>query len=380
MTHNPEHEKIVLAAIKSDNTVYDRISLTPEDFYDPQNAELYRCMRKIIESGREANDLSIADAIQNNGTSLKVSYVATIGDAVTTANAEYYAKTLRELARKRRIAKLVTTIKDALPSKKSSAILDLIEKEITSLSELNESSLRRAGDSLHDAIGKIEELYNLKGGHLGIPSGYTALDNLTDGFQDGDLIIIGARPSIGKTALALSMATNITLRHDTAVGFFSCEMDAKILLTRLLSAEAKINLSKVRSGHVTKDDFDRLMEVSQRVSKARFWIDDTPNIHLFELRSRARQMKRLGIQLIIVDYITLIRHYLEGNRRYEVVGDISKNLKHLARELQIPVIILPTANHDNNQHGPNENARLQNLWDGIEIFGNVFARLGRLWH
>ena len=334
-----DNEYAVLSAIKLDNRIYDDLGLNPDDFYTPGYGTIYRLMGDIIESGREANDLSIIEEIDSRKLTVKPSMVIEL-EYPTTANVSYHVDQIKEYSRKQKIKKLLLAIKDSLESKRSGEIIEEIEQAITEITDSSTHELRWLKDILYPTITEIEKLYNLKGGFTGIRSGFRQLDILTSGFQRGDLIIIGARPSIGKTALAMTMAVNMCSRFNFVVGFFSCEMSIEQLGLRIISSQAKINLALVKNGMMNPRDFERINVAGSQLREALMVIDDTPNIGLADLKSRARKMKRLGVQIIFVDYITLIKHENRNIPRHEQVGDVSKNLKQLARELDIPIIAL----------------------------------------
>jgi replicative DNA helicase len=337
--NSQENEYAVLSAIKIDNKVYDDLGLRPSDFYIPEYAEIYLVMGLIIESGREANDMTIIAELQERKSRIKPSAVACL-DYPTTANIKHHVNEIREYSKHRQIEKMIPMIKDGLETKKSADILEDIEQAITAISESAVHDIQWLKDLLYPTICEIEKLYNLKGGFTGIRSGFSKLDTLTNGFQRGDLIVIGARPSVGKTAFAMTMAINMCSKYNAVVGFFSCEMSVTQLGLRIISGQAKINLSLVKNGMMNPRDFDRINTAGEQLNKSIMAIDDTPNIRLVDLKSRARKMKRLGVQIIFVDYLTLIKHGSSNIPRHEQVGDISKNLKQLARELDIPVIAL----------------------------------------
>ena len=199
-------------------------------------------------------------------------------------------------------------------------------------------------DVLPEVVSRLEEDFKYGGKLRGVSSGYTDIDVLTNGFQGGDLIVIGARPSIGKTALALSMATKVALQKNVMVGFFSCEMASVQLVNRLISGESRVNLrysKKSKEGY-----FDKIVNAADKLYSAAILIDDTANIGLTKLKNKARKMKRLGIKLIFVDYLTLIQHGNQRLQSYEKIGEISKSLKQLARELNISIVVMSQVNRN----------------------------------
>jgi len=337
--YNLEHEAAVLAAVKFDNSAFDRVNLKPSDFYSSEYRELFRIIGQIIESGRTADNLTIYDEIKKTGSKVSASAIAKL-EPVSSANVSYYSDSVLELSRNRRISGLIPLIQDGLKEKSFREVVEDIERELTSFFTGRTNELKKISEILPGAIEQIEAAYRAPGVLRGVTSGFKQIDKLTQGFQAGDLIIIGARPSIGKTSLALNMATRISVKHSTSVGFFSCEMENKQLVNRIIAAEGKINLTGIRSGIIRESDFSRITSVCAKLYLSQLIIDDTPNISLAQLKSKSRQMKRMGCQIIFVDYLTLVRYDKPQVPRHERVGEISKSLKSLARELEIPIVAL----------------------------------------
>jgi replicative DNA helicase len=201
---------------------------------------------------------------------------------------------------------------------------------------------RSSSQIVNETVNTIEALFHAGGSYTGVPSGFADLDDHTSGFQNSEFIVIGARPSVGKTAFALTIASYMAVRKKVPVGFFTLEMSGKSLMQRLFAAEAKIDSKKLRSGMLTNSDFGKITEAAGRLYEAPLFIEDTPNIKLLDLRSQARRMKKNeGIRVIFIDYIGLIESESKGNvPRHEQVAEISRSLKSLARELDIPIICL----------------------------------------
>ncbi len=201
---------------------------------------------------------------------------------------------------------------------------------------------QKADTIVTETVNVIEKLFHAGGDYTGVPTGFPELDQFTSGFQDSEYIVIGARPSVGKTALALTMASYMAVHKKIPVGFFTLEMSGKSLMQRLLSAEAKIDSSRIRNGMLKHSDFSKLTEAAGRLYEAPLFIEDTPNIKLLELRAQARRMrKNENIRAIFIDYIGLIESDSRNNiPRHEQVAEVSRSLKSLARELDIPIIAL----------------------------------------
>jgi replicative DNA helicase len=262
------------------------------------------------------------------------------------ANVEFYAEHVKAASKRRRLKKLAEdTLIGLEQDTDADVVLEQLEQEVTGF-DRTQTHARLLRDIFPDAIARLEELHKADGGLTGIPSGLMDLDAMTNGFQDQDLIIIAARASIGKTALALQIANNIWFKAHVPIGFFSCEMGAESLILRMLSSELRIEHQRVRKGRMTPADFNRVVDFGGKVHDARYWIDDSPSIKLQDLKSSARRMVRQGAEILIVDYLTLIRHGDTRMPRHERVGAISKSLKNLARELDVPIIALSQLGRD----------------------------------
>jgi replicative DNA helicase len=221
-------------------------------------------------------------------------------------------------------------------------IIEEAEREIFKITEKQASgSYYMAKEIVPKTIEAIERSYHTKESYTGIPSGFGDLDNYTSGFQNSEFIVIGARPSVGKTAFALSMAANMSMRQGRAVGFFTLEMSGMALIQRLLSSEARLSSSKLRSGLLRPADFHSITEAAGRIYEAQLYIEDSPNLKLLDLRALARRMKfQHNIEIIFIDYITLVSAENMELARHEQIAEISRSLKALARELDIPVVAL----------------------------------------
>jgi replicative DNA helicase len=349
-----EHERAVLSAIKADNAAWDEVELSPDDFQDAKNRAVYKAMGRLIESGMEANDLSIHELFRKHDvTGVPTSYVTGLDVFFPgQTNLGYYVTQVREASRKRKLSALLRRVGDELEGKDTANVVSQLESGLAEITQVSESKLAKLSDFLHETVDEIERLYSSKGEISGVPTGFDRLDNITGGFQSGDLIIIGARPSVGKTALALSMVARIVLRHRVAAGMFSCEMSRKLVGLRLLSSKARISLKAIRNGMLQPADFRKITAAAGDWYEAPLWLDDTPNISLAALKSRARTMARRGARIVFVDYLTLVQHGESSMPRHERVGEVSKSLKNLARELDIPIVALSQVRRDTEGRMP----------------------------
>jgi replicative DNA helicase len=254
-------------------------------------------------------------------------------------------------------------------SRGSPEILVEVEQSIFKLRDNRQAfSYNKLDKVLDMTIEKIDEAYRTKKVITGIPTGFDRLDEMTSGFQESDLVIIGARPSIGKTALALNMAAYIAFRHNIPTGFFSLEMSDVALAQRLISSEAKVDGKNLRSGYLSSENFRDILSVTGKMNEAPFYIVDMPNMKLLDLRSQARKLRaKEAVRIIFVDYLGLIGHENNSLPRHEQISEISRSLKSLARELKIPVVVLCQLNREMERIGQGQPPTLANLRDSGSI-------------
>ena len=301
------------------------------------------------------NELTKTNKLQEAGGA---AYIAALSDTVpTSANIEYYAQIVLDMAIRRDLIKMSEELKAFSfdKSRESRLILEEAEKKIFSLSEKNESvEVHEAAKLIGETLTLIEERYNKKEAYTGIPCGIGKLDTMTSGFQNEELIILGARPSIGKTAMALSMMQYITVEKKIPCGFFSLEMSYQMIGQRLLSQEARVPGHKLRSGMLSMSDFQKLQDAAGRIFKAPLYIVDQPNMQLLDLRAMARRIVvEKGVKIIFIDYIGLIGVVNANAKVFEAQSEVSKSLKALARELKIPIVALCQVARDAEGNEPN---------------------------
>jgi replicative DNA helicase len=335
---DPDSETAVLNGVLADQEALDEIGLVPEDFTDVTRSAIFRAMVTVHEAGRTVDIISVSDQLRVDKSPVQPSTVAHLS-SVTAANIAYYAGKVRELSTKRRILAILRGVKDQLEGNSAQDVIDSLDQKLTDLVVGHVTGITKIGSLLHSTLQTVENLYQHKGQIPGLSTGFPELDQVLAGLQAQDLIVIGARPSQGKTSLAFTMALNQACAGKP-VGFFSAEMPAKRLVMRALSGLGRVNSQSVATGLLREADFARLMEAGGKLYNAPLYLDDTPNISLAQLRSRARKMRRLGVVCIYIDYLTLIRHGDNRTPRYERVGEITKSLKNLARELDIPIVAL----------------------------------------
>ncbi|MGN0728240.1 replicative DNA helicase [Treponema sp.] len=361
--HNIEAEQAVIGALLLDwSSVGDVVTyLRAENFYSQQNQLIYESLMHLFSAGIKGDILTLVDDLTKNGkldAAGGVAYISSLTDIVpTSANVEYYAKIVLDQSIRRSLIKISSEIKAESfnETKESRLILEDAEQKIFKLTDVNQSAQVYAmKDVVPKAIQLIDTRYKNKNAFSGIPSGLNDLDTMTSGFQNSEMIIIGARPSMGKTALALSMMQNIAVDRGIPCGFFSLEMSADQIVQRLLSQIARIPGSKLRNGMLKIEDFKKLQDAAGDCFNAPLYIVDTPNMKLLDLRAMARRMKvNQKVQIIFIDYIGLITSENLDVPVFEQQSEISKSLKGLARELEIPIVVLCQVNRAAEGEEPN---------------------------
>lgn len=348
--HDIEAERAVLGALLLNwGAMGDVIGkLRPERFYSLQNQVIFEALTELFSHNIQGDTLTLVDQLRKNNKLEQAggtAYIASLTDTVpSSANIEYYADIVLDRATRRDLIKISSELKAESfeLGRESTALLDTAEQRIFALAERNETTV------IHDArnimikeIEIIDARYNSKNQFTGIPTGFGKLDSYTSGFQNSELIIIGARPSIGKTALALSMMQNIALEKHIPCGFFSLEMPYESIGMRILSQESRVPMHKMRSGMLKYEDVKKIQDAAGRWFEAPLYTVDTPNMKLLELRAMARRMvKNHKVKIIFIDYIGLITTENPNAPVYDQMSEVSKSLKALARELEIPIVAL----------------------------------------
>ena len=352
--HNLEAERSVIGAIFIDNNVIDSLIeiLKPEDFYSPKFAILYRSMIVLHDRHQPIDLVTLTEFLKKNKELDKAGGIseitAIIDDIPTTANVIEYAKIVKEKSILREIIKTSTEVIESCYNDPDNIdeFLDSIEKKYFELSENRfETSFTNIKSLIWDALNTIEKLCENQFPVSGISSGFYQLDEMTNGFQPSDLIIVAGRPSMGKTALCLNIASNVAIEDKIPTAFFSLEMSKEQLAYRLLSSATGISSTQIRNGTIAKDQWPQLSTVAGSLAEGRLFIDDTPAMNVLEIRAKARRLKaQENIQLLIIDYLQLIKGLTRTDSREREISEISRSLKNLARELKIPVIALSQLN------------------------------------
>ncbi|MFO1442267.1 replicative DNA helicase [Bacillus sp. Bva_UNVM-123] len=348
---NIEAEQAVLGAIFLEPSSLTLVSevLIPEDFYRAAHQKIFNCMLTLSDHGKAVDlvtvteELSAAKLIEDIGG---VSYLSELAGSVpTAANIEYYTRIVEEKSLLRRLIRTATSIAQDGYTREDEVenVLGEAEKSILEVAQRkNAGAFHNIKDVLVRTYDNIEIMHNRKGDITGIATGFTELDKMTAGFQRNDLIIVGARPSVGKTAFALNIAQNVATKTEENVAIFSLEMGAEQLVMRMLCAEGNIDAQRLRTGSLTDDDWGKLTMAMGSLSNAGIFIDDTPGVRITDIRSKCRRLKQEhGLGMILIDYLQLIvGSGRAGENRQQEVSEISRSLKALARELKVPVIAL----------------------------------------
>ena len=350
-----ELEEAVLGALMLDNeALSDTIDiLKPEYFYKIEHQKIFDSIIVLFNESKPVDILTIIEQLKKSGELENIGgafYITQLTNNVaSSANTEYHARIIVEKFIQRSLIQISSSIiKDSFDE--TIDVFDLLSNAEQELFSVTEGSLRKSyskmSELISSAINNIEELKNKEDGLSGVPSGFSRLDRVTSGWQKSDLVIIAARPGMGKTALALTMCRNIAIYHKTPVGIFSLEMSTDQLVNRLISSESEIPSNKLRKGNLEEYEFVQLHEKIKDLAEAPIYIDDTPGLSVFELRAKARRLvKNHGVKIIIVDYLQLMTAGGNkiGNREQEI-STISRSLKGIAKELKIPVIALSQVN------------------------------------
>jgi replicative DNA helicase len=348
---NVEAEQAVLGAILLDGdalvTAMERI--TSDDFYRGSHQRIFEAMIELNADGEPVDLITLTARLQDKQQLEEVggvSYLSELANSVpTAANIDYYAQIVEEKSMLRRLIRAATQIvsNGYASGEDVSGLLSDAERRIMEISQ------RRSGrgfvsirEVLMEVFERVEKLHEQKGGITGIRSGFHDLDRMTSGFQRSDLIIVAARPSVGKTAFALNIAQNVGIREKQTVAIFSLEMGAAQLVQRMLCAEGNIDASGMRNGNLKPEEWDKLTMAMSVMAEANIYIDDSPTLTVADIRAKCRRLKlEKGLGMILIDYLQLIQgRGKPGENRQQEVSEISRTLKQIARELDVPVIAL----------------------------------------
>lgn len=349
-----ETERAVLGAILLDPKAISKVLevLKPEHFYDPQNSVIFEAMINLSESNEPIDSVSLYEELKKTDklkTSGGAAYISQLTqDISSAANVEFHARLIFEKWILRELISTSLEIAGSAYDGKDDVfdILDAAERRVFQITEQGLTESYKSMDkAVKEALEHIEAIHSQNISSFSVPSGFIELDDILGGFQKSDLIIVAARPSMGKTAFALSAARNAAVDHNMGVAIFSLEMATIQLVTRLICAEARINAHSVRTGKFKAEEGPRISRTAHKLSKAPIYIDDTPGQTVLQIRAKARRLKaEKDIKLIVIDYLQLMSGPGSSESREREISNISRSLKALAKELNVPVIALSQLN------------------------------------
>ncbi len=351
LPHDLDAERSILASILLDNDMCHQALelLKPEDFFRSSHQQIFDGMRELSETRQPIDLTTLAATLRQRGQLDSVGGVTALSSLLDAyalpSNLEAYAKTVKDKSMLRRALEVCQQGIAACRrgDKEAHAILDELEREIF---EVGEARIRQGfvpvAEVARSQLHRIETAQENSGRLTGLGTGFTDFDRLTNGLQPSDLIIVAARPSVGKTAFCLNIAQNAAVEDGRRVGIFSLEMSKESLVMRLLCAQSRVDSQRMRSGYLTRDEWKKLAEALEALALAQIFIDDTPGISVAEMRAKARRLKAQqgGLDLLIVDYLQLVRGRGRLENRQTEVSQISRDLKGLAKELNVPLIAL----------------------------------------
>ena len=346
-------EEVVLGALMLEKEAVNEVIdiLSPEAFYLDKHQKIFAAIKALFGKSEPIDILTVTNELKQRGELEMVGgayYISKLTNrVVSAANIEYHARIIMQKHIQRQLILISSDmIHEAFEDTADADVFDLLDKAENNLFQISENNLRRSYDSMQDLVSKaIKEIQNAKNADnklRGVPSGYTELDRITQGWQKSDLIILAARPSMGKTAFALNLARNAAVNFNRPIAFFSLEMSSVQLVTRLISTETSLTADKLRSGDLAEYEWQQLNTKVTPLTDAPIFIDDTPQLSIFELRAKCRRLKQQhDIQMVFIDYLQLMTAKGDkGLNREQEISTISRSLKSLAKELEIPVLAL----------------------------------------
>src|SRR3990170_3944407 len=367
---NIEAEQSVLGAILLENEILASAveMLAPEDFYKDSHKKIFLAMLDLYKKNEPIDLITLTEQLSRKEQIEEIggaSYLSHIVNLVpTSANIKYHSKIVKEKSLLRNLIRTTTEI-ITMSYDESIEINELLDAAETKIFSLSEKTIRgsfvRIDNVVKDTIELVDKLYNKKELITGLPSGFTDLDMQTTGFHPGDLVVVGARPGMGKTSFCLNIASYVGVEVKVPVALFSLEMSKELIVLRMICSEAEVDSKSVRSGYHTKEDYRKLVNAAGRLAEAPIFIDDSFNTVL-EMRAKARRLKaEHGLGLIIVDYLQLMRGEGSYIAREQVISDISRSFKALAKDLKVPIIVISQLNRSCEQRGDNKRPIIADL-------------------
>lgn len=375
---NLEAEESVLGALLIDHEAIVAVAelLKPDFFYDQHHQAIYQAVIELYSEREPIDIVTVSTRLKKNKKLKEIGgteELAKLANAVpTSSHIREYAKLVKDACIKRRLISLGVELNDLAfdEAKRTEEILDTAEQHIFSLSQTQiEKSFIPLKDALAESFDRLDELQKNAGGLRGVPTGFVDLDSTLAGMQNSNLIILAARPGVGKTAFSLNIAAQAAVQYKKSIGYFSLEMSKEELVDRLLVGQADIDAWRLKTGRLTEDDFTRLSDAMGVLADTKIYIDDTPGISILEMRTKARRlMAEKGIDLIIVDYLQLMRGSgLYKDNRVQEVTEISQGLKNIARELKVPVLSLAQLSRAVENRGGSKQPQLSDLRESGSI-------------
>ncbi|HPI39596.1 MAG TPA: replicative DNA helicase [Pseudobdellovibrionaceae bacterium] len=352
---NLEAEQSILGALMLEPEAFDQVGdlLVPEDFYLPVHHKTFSAIRELHQNTQAIDIITVTNLLEKRGELASIGgpdfLVSLLDKTISAANVKAYAQIVKDKSLLRRVIHTSTEIIEEAYEQDFpdvSSFIDRTEGKILKIGETkSKTGLIGSMEIVKSSIQRIEELYKQKADFTGVASGFTELDKMTYGFHPGEFTIIAARPSMGKTAFSLNIAQHVAFRLKKTVAYFSLEMGKESLMMRILSSESKVNMSDMRSGRIADSAWPNLINSASMISEAPLYIDDTSGLSPFEIRSRCRRLKsEFGLDLVMIDYLQLMDLKIKVESRERAVSEISKSLKSLSKELQIPVVALAQLN------------------------------------
>ena len=371
--HDAELESTLLGAIIVNRDLLNLVAelLRPEVFYTENHKHIYAAIQELYNNAEPIDLRTVVNQLRKNGKLEQVGgsfYVASLTTQIGTGAAvEYYARVILEFSMRRDlIFKCIEIQKASYDNTKD--IFDVLDQAESAIFEITNSNLKTSyedmGSLMLTALKQIEENKNKGSGLTGVPSGLTELDKITSGWQKSDLVIVAARPGMGKTAFVLSAVRNAAVDHSKPVGMFSLEMSSIQLVNRLISSEAEISNEFIKRGTLENYEWEKIIKKTSSLSKAPIYIDDTPAISIFELKAKCRRLKaKYNVELIVIDYLQLMSgdNSKKNTSREQEIASISRSLKNIAKELNIPIICLSQLSRAVESRGGNKRPQLSDL-------------------
>ena len=375
---NLEAEQSVLGSILIDKEAIIKVAdiLQPDDFYEPANSEVYTAILALFEKRKPIDLITLTDYLEKEKKIEQVggaTYLTTLVNFVpSSAHVKHYADIVHNKATLRR---LISAASNSIEygyneTEEIDSVLDRAESELFNVSQkFSRQYFIPVKSVLTETFDRIDELHKHKGKVSGVPTGFRDLDNMLAGLQSSDLVILAARPSMGKTSFALNIAQNVAVKNKTAVGIFSLEQSKEQIVDRIICGESGVDSWKLRTGNLTEEDFPRIGHAMAKLSDAPIYIDDTPVLNVMEVRTKARRLQtEYGLGLIVIDYLQLMqgRQNSRDINRVQEISDISRGLKALARELNVPILALSQLSRA-VEHRPDKRPQLADLRESGSI-------------